>query len=653
MSVKEFFTKWAAFVLVLLVFYIPLYWMLKPVDDAYITARYAQQVARGNGIVFNDAEKVEGCTAFGMMMFLALLHLVGISNLIFAAQVAGVLSWGLVCVLALWLMGKTREGPLSADKVPPLPLPGMQSDSQGVEIFGTVFLLSCFSALAWAYSAMETPIVAALWIGAVAAHFKEEQRGFPPVGSALLTVIAGLMRPDGILIAVIIALSTLFPLSKKRFFRTAIYSILVLGLFGGYWLWRWDHFGYLLPNTFYAKVGSQSLRLFFFGTFYVGKGILAMALPAFVIHYLLKLNYSGVKKWPLIIVNALLITALLGLGIFLLKGLFILLIPAVILLFFIAKDAKNRRFSFSLLGRKGMVYAGICAISLGYMAYVGGDFFPMQRFFIPGLVFWVLLFVELKRLPLKTDVAVEQENVKEETKDKKAQLWVKAVAIMIFLNILGVSVQNQLAKHVYIVGMTAEWSSLGKYFNAALPEDHQIAAIPIGALGYESDRYILDMLGLIDLHIAHKKMKTGQGVIGHEKYDTKYVLGRRPHLILTWPIYVRPIRTDLFDWTLNHLLSPAQMSIMEAVKTDGGYDPVAIPMGNDLYIIALARSDLLDTAPYNSWKVITGKAREIIFADPKILRQIVKRLGRKMAKGDWQRAIERIIHAPSMEPKIF
>jgi len=64
LNAKQFFTKWTAFVLVLLGLYIPLNWMLKPVDDAYITGRYAQQVAQGNGIVFNEGEKIEGCTAW-------------------------------------------------------------------------------------------------------------------------------------------------------------------------------------------------------------------------------------------------------------------------------------------------------------------------------------------------------------------------------------------------------------------------------------------------------------------------------------------------------------------------------------------------------------------------------------------------------------
>ncbi len=636
MSAKWFFKRWAAFVLALLIFLIPFYWVLKPVDDAYITARYAEQLAAGNGIVFNENENVEGCTAFGMMIFLALVRVLGGQDLVLFAQIAGVVAWGLVCVIALSLMKKKRAEPAV--------------DSKSAEIFGVVFLASCFSALVWAYSGMETPVVAALWIGAVAVHFKEEDKGALPIVSGLLTVMAGLMRPDGILIAVPIALSVLLPLDKKRFTRAAIYSAVVLLLFGGYWAWRWSHFGYLLPNTFYAKVGTQSLRLFVFGVFYVAKGILALGLPLFLFYYIIKANYFRKSKWLFITLNILFIIVFLALGIFLLKGLFILLIPGTILLYFISKDAGKRQFSFLSLGRRGILYGGICVIAIVYTAYVGGDFFPMQRFLIPSLAFWVLFLVELKRLPQVVNEKTEEEEKKKTT---GPQMWVKAVAVMVFVNLMCVSVQNQLARHVYISGMTSEWSSLGKYFKARLPKDHQIAAIPIGALGFWSDRYILDMLGLIDLHIAHKEMKTGKGVIGHEKYDTEYILSRRPHLILTWPIYVKPTRTDLFDWTLNHLLSPAQMSFLESVRREGGYHPMAIPMGGNYYVPALVRSDIMSTEPYNSWVTLKGKAREIVLSDPRKLKWVIRKLGQKVAKGDWQRALDRVIRGPATEPRIF
>ena len=543
--------------------------MLGPVDDAYITCRYAANLAAGNGIVFNPGEVVEGCTAFGMMVLLALFAKLGVSNLIHVAQALCILSWAIACTVTVGLMRRGRQGSLT-----------------GMEGFGIAFLVGCLSPLVWAYAGMEAPVVAALWIGAVALHFREEDRGSLPIFSALLTVFAGLMRPDGILIAVVIALSMLAPPSPRRFGRTCLYSALVLGLFGGYWLWRWYYFGYPLPNTFYAKVGSSSMRLFLFGGFYVGKGMVALVLP--------------------------LIT--------------LLFVPR----FFTQRKRVSRRL---------LVYAGVCGLHSLYLMSVGGDFFPMQRFFIPMLAFWVLMLVELKRLAPAKPRTGKGKEVKQPV---MVQVWIKAVAAIILINIPCAMVQMQLFKHVYLVGITEQWSKLGTYFERDLPEDAMIAAIPIGALGYRSDRYILDMLGLIDLHIAHRDMKTGRGVIGHEKYDTQYVMLRRPNLILNWPMFVRPVVADLIDWNANNRLSPAQSSMLKAIRGVGGYATRAIPMGEDHYVIASVRVDLVDKLPYAKWRPIPVAVERLLFLEAKEMRALAKTFGRGIFKGDLRRAIEQI-----------
>jgi hypothetical protein len=59
--------------------------------------------------------------------------------------------------------------------------------------------------------------------------------------------------------------------------------------------------------------------------------------------------------------------------------------------------------------------------------------------------------------------------------------------------------------------------------------DESIAAVAIGALRYYSDRPVIDMVGLTDLHIAREtRVPVGRGWAGHEKYDSRYVLSRRP-----------------------------------------------------------------------------------------------------------------------------
>lgn len=581
MGQKTFFKRFAIFLLIIIGIWIPLHWMLGPVDDAYITCRYAENLADGNGIQFNPGERVEGCTAFGMMVVLAAAGKIGIPNLVRVAQALGVLAWALTVTMAFGLIRKNRSGPISiADAV------------------GTSFLIGGFVPLVWAFSGMETPIVAALWLGAVISHLKEEESQKLPVLSALLTVIAGLMRPDGILIAVPVALSMLMPPDSKRFFRTVIFSVIVIALFGGYWLWRWHYFGYLLPNTFYAKVGQGSFKLFTFGLFYVGKGMLALGLPLLTVLMLPKLG----------------------------------------------THRKN-------VSRRTWIFFGIVCINTAYLTYVGGDFFPMQRFFVPMLAFWSLLFVDIARLKKEKKPVPP---LKPYSSSKTAQAWIIAILVVIVANIVCSMVQKQLFRHIYLVGITEEWSQLGRRFENTLPEKSTIAAIPIGALGYWSDRYILDMLGLIDLHIAHlDTVKTGHAVIGHEKFDTRYVLQRRPDIILTWPILLRPIVRDLLDWNQNHLLSKGQHTMLFALKDNPMYTTLAVPIREDRYVITSVRSDLVDKAPYNAWIRVPPKANKILFADVQEVRKLGHIVGKKIFKGELQRAADRFNTRPTREQKLF
>ncbi|HMJ11931.1 MAG TPA: hypothetical protein VK524_10985, partial [Polyangiaceae bacterium] len=62
------------------------------------------------------------------------------------------------------------------------------------------------------------------------------------------------------------------------------------------------------------------------------------------------------------------------------------------------------------------------------------------------------------------------------------------------------------------------------------PED-SIAAVGIGALAYYGDRSVIDMVGLTDEHIAHRGKSSSRGLIAHQRYDSEYVLSRRPAFI--------------------------------------------------------------------------------------------------------------------------
>lgn len=66
--------------------------LLNQYDDAYITLRYAEQLSRGNGLVFNPGELTDSASSMSYTLLLALCHFVGLRNLPLVTTVIGVAS---------------------------------------------------------------------------------------------------------------------------------------------------------------------------------------------------------------------------------------------------------------------------------------------------------------------------------------------------------------------------------------------------------------------------------------------------------------------------------------------------------------------------------------------------------------------------------
>jgi hypothetical protein len=71
----------------------------------------------------------------------------------------------------------------------------------------------------------------------------------------------------------------------------------------------------------------------------------------------------------------------------------------------------------------------------------------------------------------------------------------------------------------------------GEWLHGAMPPGTLIATNAAGALPYFADLPAIDMLGLTDRHIA-RTTPDAQGWIGHERGDGRYVLDRRPCILV-------------------------------------------------------------------------------------------------------------------------
>lgn len=242
-------------------------------DDAYISFRYARNLADGHGLVFNPGfERVEGYTNLLWVLILAAGAFVGIAPETAAIALGyGLTSflWLLVCRFAysearprdppwIWLLAPVM---LAATRsVAVWSTGGLETRLFEVLILGALFRLSV--EVRGAAAATATSASAAGVNGATAAHRP---------WASLLFALATLTRPDGALVAAcsLTAAWIWLAIGRRRqrlypeFLRAdlgrvvrdaAVYTVPVAASAGV----RFAYYGDWLPNTYYAKVGGRS-----------------------------------------------------------------------------------------------------------------------------------------------------------------------------------------------------------------------------------------------------------------------------------------------------------------------------------------------------------------------------------------------------------
>ncbi|MCP4589494.1 MAG: hypothetical protein GY842_01990 [bacterium] len=221
---------------------------LGPVDDAYISLRYAANWANGIGLCFNPGETVEGYTNFLLVALWAAAIRGGVDPLL-AMTVSG---WfGLMLLAALVVVFSARH--LFPGRVIP-------SIASGVLITLHPVLLC------WATSGLEGCLYAALLLASVLSILESGSVRSGVLAGVLLT-LAGLARPEAL------ALFPVWGVLLYRQHRSArsvfMFAATFTCAYGAYFVIRLLHFGHLFPNTFYAKLDFGSGPLLDRGLGYV------------------------------------------------------------------------------------------------------------------------------------------------------------------------------------------------------------------------------------------------------------------------------------------------------------------------------------------------------------------------------------------------
>lgn len=225
------------------------------IDDAYITFRYAENLAQGHGLVFNIGERVEGYSStVHLLLLAALAKVTGWAPT--GAMLISILAF--VGVLSLFVGFVLRF----CDDNFKRPLP----------VLAFAFLLLHPSNIGYAESGMETSLatlllLAATWI--VAAAAEKERAVVLPAVAGLAAVVAALTRPEMIALAAPYTLWLFASRPGGRWRRAVPFAATVAVGFGAFLLWRHAYFGEWQPNTYYAKTAGAGLSLIPAGLLYL------------------------------------------------------------------------------------------------------------------------------------------------------------------------------------------------------------------------------------------------------------------------------------------------------------------------------------------------------------------------------------------------
>ncbi len=211
-------------------------------EDAYITFRYAENLANGFGLVFNEGgERVEGYSNPTWLLLITLAKLVGV-NPVFASRCLGLL-FGALILIELHLLFRlcarknTHYGSLAAIGVAVAP-----------------------AYLYWMQSGLENALYVYLIILTIrlvvdeALGLEDFQISWLPLLLLLLT------RPESILFIVVIGFWKIANVAKegtpKARFALIAWLDLLLIPYLIFLFWRHAAFGEWVPNTFFAKVNN-------------------------------------------------------------------------------------------------------------------------------------------------------------------------------------------------------------------------------------------------------------------------------------------------------------------------------------------------------------------------------------------------------------
>lgn len=253
-------------------------------DDAFVTFRYSRNLALGHGLVFNPGEKVEGYTNFLWALLMAVPHALNWDVVPFAMG-AGLVAYTITLFL-VWHLGV-------------LLFPGRHVGLLAVLLLGTNYSFSAYATGGLETSFQTMWFVSALWITIKSVKAFDLWSRTRLIALSLVIACALMTRLDSALLVGPLGLFALWCVLRTnsppgRRIMDAVLLILPGGIPIVTWfVWKWEYYGGILPNTYYIKVAGGGFEDITRGFYYISVFSICYAILPFIFWWLIRAKRLG------------------------------------------------------------------------------------------------------------------------------------------------------------------------------------------------------------------------------------------------------------------------------------------------------------------------------------------------------------------------
>lgn len=514
-------------------------------DDTWIHVRFADSIAQGEGLSYNEGEITPGATSPLWVLQLAAVYVVTNPDIDTQVHIAIAMSavWHVLTVLAVtgfgwWTSRRAWIGVLA----------GILTALTGRYIW-------------MGLSGMETTAFAALCVVALWSHIDDvQQKRTFGWRTGVLTALATLARPDGYLLAAIIGLDAfiIVPLRDQknwealwlrvRYGWRGIVSYVMLA--GTYPLATLLMTGHPLPNTFRVKsqLGKEfpDLPYAYFWTPRVDQGWLLIILAGIGIGFLLwrdwtRRDRTGVAwaLWPTVFVLA---TLYLGAQHFVINnGRYVA--PAIP---FHALAAAVGVWAVTELVPRVIRARGIGIVMVLGVLLIGATFwfdfdqwrFLSQETFLFALILVAICgFVAVIAIWVRTRHAVPPPNTTESRSAERNRHWLIAALLGVLLigTVFGLGSRQGAGVANDVYQLNAMHVAAGYFLRDNTEPDQTIALNDVGAIVHIADRRVLDMIGLVSPDVTEAISEEPRFTCPHDLQLARVMLDDPPAVIAIFP----------------------------------------------------------------------------------------------------------------------